>query len=365
MAITLCLVALIVTSTSVFSEDLSSQLDPVDNSRIRRNASNSSQDLDNKNVRRNHDNPSLVDEIIRPGVSYTPRTGKHVHVYELSNKTFMGLFISHDGQIIRFVSTFSGLLHVYRDDGSNIIEHHFLSKKGGIHSAQIEGHSFVYGHGKTYLVENHRNRREAVEVFNSRRTRSDSSDDHEVERAVDELRADQDTRLLEQLAFALGDFGISGKNSPSARFFYMVARSVNDIIPNNKTVNDPTGISWDYHGSGTIEPNSDLSPTSDPTGFPRAQRSSDSSARSRRKRGWWGATAPPPTCEAYPNRDLNCRGMCGRLCDCWEFVCGDCCFHQGCYEHDLCCNHDFGSFACLFPFWMTCEWYHAYPGCLE
>ena len=29
-------------------------------------------------------------------------------------------------------------------------------------------------------------------------------------------------------------------------------------------------------------------------------------------------------------------------------VCGDCCYHHGCYEHDVCCQ-DFFSSACLGP----------------
>ena len=35
----------------------------------------------------------------------------------------------------------------------------------------------------------------------------------------------------------------------------------------------------------------------------------------------------------------TCLGMCGPRCSvCWWFICGNnCCFHRGCYEHDLCC----------------------------
>ena len=177
----------------------------------------SSRSEDNGNVTRNPET-GLVDEVVRPGVSYTPSTGKRLRVFELNNETLMGLFVSHEDQVIRFLSTTSGLLHVYCDDGSNVIEHHFVSKKGRIHSAQIEGHSFVYGHGKTYAVESHLSNEAAEEVLNTRRESSDSSDDEEMERAVEELRTDQDSRVLEQMAVALGEFGIAGYNSPCARF---------------------------------------------------------------------------------------------------------------------------------------------------
>lgn len=34
----------------------------------------------------------------------------------------------------------------------------------------------------------------------------------------------------------------------------------------------------------------------------------------------------------------SCRGMCGPRCLCWKGFCGDCCWNQGCYEHDRCCE---------------------------
>jgi len=49
-----------------------------------------------------------------------------------------------------------------------------------------------------------------------------------------------------------------------------------------------------------------------------------------------------------------CVGMCGPHCNCWSFVCGDCCFHNGCYCHDLCCVN-YVSWSCLFPFGFSCE----------
>ncbi len=37
--------------------------------------------------------------------------------------------------------------------------------------------------------------------------------------------------------------------------------------------------------------------------------------------------------ECDPCND-DCFGMCGRACDCWDWVCGDCCAHDGCVAHD-------------------------------
>jgi hypothetical protein len=34
----------------------------------------------------------------------------------------------------------------------------------------------------------------------------------------------------------------------------------------------------------------------------------------------------------------QCFGMCGPGCDCWSWVCGDCCYHYGCAVHDNWCR---------------------------
>jgi hypothetical protein len=43
-------------------------------------------------------------------------------------------------------------------------------------------------------------------------------------------------------------------------------------------------------------------------------------------------------CTAYPNGGNQCYGMCGPGCTCWSFVCGDCCYHNGCARHDSYCR---------------------------
>ena len=53
----------------------------------------------------------------------------------------------------------------------------------------------------------------------------------------------------------------------------------------------------------------------------------------------------------------NCVGMCGRLCSCWSWLCGDCCLWDGCYQHDLECGRNFLSFACITPFNFRCNGY--------
>jgi hypothetical protein len=42
----------------------------------------------------------------------------------------------------------------------------------------------------------------------------------------------------------------------------------------------------------------------------------------------------------------ECYGMCGNGCNCWSWVCGDCCYHSGCAKHDTWCRQG--------------QWYYCY-----
>jgi hypothetical protein len=53
-----------------------------------------------------------------------------------------------------------------------------------------------------------------------------------------------------------------------------------------------------------------------------------------------------PFCTPYPNQGNNCYGMCGPGCSCWSWVCGDCCYHNGCARHDDWCRQG--------------QWYYCY-----
>ncbi|KAL9955007.1 hypothetical protein ACROYT_G042603 [Oculina patagonica] len=61
----------------------------------------------------------------------------------------------------------------------------------------------------------------------------------------------------------------------------------------------------------------------------------------------------------------NCRGLCGRGCSCWSWFCGDCCWHRGCYEHDLCCKKKPYSSYCLVPFGLSCSGFRDYKKCMK
>ena len=51
----------------------------------------------------------------------------------------------------------------------------------------------------------------------------------------------------------------------------------------------------------------------------------------------------------------ECFGLCGYGCNCWEWLCGDCCYHLGCHGHDVCCRKSFIKMNCLFPTKFECN----------
>ena len=56
--------------------------------------------------------------------------------------------------------------------------------------------------------------------------------------------------------------------------------------------------------------------------------------------------------------ETECLGMCGPGCRwCWSFACGDCCYWEGCHQHDNECRARFISFSCLLPFNFRCAGY--------
>lgn len=129
--------------------------------------------------------------------------------------------------------------------------------------------------------------------------------------ALHDLMNVEEIGLLEKAAEAVGRKGLTGKNTPAVLPFFVFALRVTQF---------QTG------GDDIIITNSTT----------RVQRADC-------------RTECPPC----PNN--NCFGMCGKGCSCWKWVCGDCCWHVGCYYHDMCCARGFFQTKCLFPVTFRCE----------
>ena len=146
-----------------------------------------------------------------------------------------------------------------------------------------------------------------------------------------DLLSRPEVQLIEYAARAMGEEGINGQDSSSVLPFYLAALHL------HKMQHAAFGSNHSMQDHHALQPNS-FTPNHLPM---RGKRHSNSCFN----------TCPP--CQ-----DQQCLGLCGLNCHCWKLVCGDCCWHLGCYEHDLCCREKFIRTKCLLPFKFQCE--HSY-----
>ena len=133
--------------------------------------------------------------------------------------------------------------------------------------------------------------------------------------AVAKLMAHPKLRLINEAAFALGHH-IHGTDNPAAMAYYATALRLSRISEESARIME------------------------------------DISFEQTRYRRWglgWLIDTLNPSKEHCSNSDSECpkgecpegekcRGLCGPKCTCWYFICGDCCWNLGCYEHDRICT---------------------------
>ena len=125
---------------------------------------------------------------------------------------------------------------------------------------------------------------------------------------INDLLHMEEITLLEGASREVGEQGVTGKNTPMLLPFHMFALKMTQLLDKssqNFVTNEQT----------------------------------KESVLSRKKRRY--------DCKKYENY-RNCKGLCGPRCTCWRQVCGDCCFHRGCFDHDVCCaRHGYLSVECV------------------
>ena len=147
--------------------------------------------------------------------------------------------------------------------------------------------------------------------------------------AINEMLERPEIQLMQDAALKLMDLGITGEQYPSALTFLVTVKRFITLKLNASEIPESDIGS----GSGS-EPS-----------HPREKRAC-SNRLSR--------NCPSHRCP----RGSRCLGMCGPRCWwCWR-ICSDCCFHQGCYDHDVCCSrYGYFSTRCLFPWGFSCRGY--------
>ena len=159
----------------------------------------------------------------------------------------------------------------------------------------------------------------------------DQTETHTIQgRAFERFFARPELALLGGAATALGEAGVMGYENQGALNFYAVASAV---LKAQHRENE--------EGSAEIQ-----------------TQYEDSTSRFKRLFGYRWCRNAWRWCRRCPIGD-NCLGRCGPGCWwCWWIVCGNCCFNQGCYDHDICCE-EHGSFSteCLIPIPFSCSGY--------
>ena len=143
-------------------------------------------------------------------------------------------------------------------------------------------------------------------------------------RAIEDLVMCSEANSIVEAAKALGNAGVMGTDNHAAQQFYVLAMRLMKIK--------------DMMLRGAVATIDGTLPTghSMPSTMYVDQQ----------------ATCPECTTGSCPymgDQSNGCNGMCGLSCTCWSVVCGDCCVHQGCLDHDDCCARDgYFSYSCTF-----------------
>ena len=124
--------------------------------------------------------------------------------------------------------------------------------------------------------------------------------------AIHDLLGRRELGLLEKAAEAVGNKGLNGQNTPATLPFFLFALRITQLAEHSNTTVVTT-------------------------------------VRDKRESYMHCAGTCPPC----PND--KCIGLCGKGCTCWRWICGDCCWHLACYDHDLCCKKSWLQSHCLLP----------------
>ena len=153
------------------------------------------------------------------------------------------------------------------------------------------------------------------------------------ESAFQRLFEQPEIALLESAARALGDAGIMGYENQGALNFYGVAQAL------IKAQQREEGNEEEGENEGNINVDT------------------EEKIAGRSKRAYCSYSGD--YCYYCPIGS-SCLGRCGPGCWwCWWWVCGSCCYHQGCFDHDMCCSiYGFFSWSCLVPIPFSCSGYN-------
>jgi hypothetical protein len=222
---------------------------------------------------------------------------------QLSSEAVSGSYVHEDtGDGIHFSTDSNGKLHIQTLDGTPLLEiDESFSPSDPSHvnrivrviGTPILQHKSNNVYKEYHLTPSQVNliRLNGMATLMSVKEREPSHHQREIEKAIASLMVHSHTRLIEKVARHLGEIlELSGDKFPSLLPLYTTALAMEKTAKNKMTKKSK---------------------------FP-----SDNS------------------CLQYckPCKEHECLGLCGDGCNCWKWVCGDCCYHKGCLNHDLDCR---------------------------
>ena len=177
-------------------------------------------------------------------------------------------------------------------------------------------------------------------IFRTLLQQLDSQNANKTRRgAIEELAMRSEANSIIEAAKALGNAGVMGTDNPAAQQFYVLAMrlaKIKEMMQRGAVANND-GTLPIRHSFHHVRMHSMYAYEQVDSSCPRCTTGS---------------------CPYMGDQSRECHGMCGYECSCWWWLCGDCCVHQGCLEHDNCCvKHGFWSFACLAPVDFSCSGY--------
>ena len=178
------------------------------------------------------------------------------------------------------------------------------------------------------------------------------------QRAVEDLVSRGDADLIVEAAKALGRAGVMGYENPAALQFYVLAMRLDKIKEQVRMRTQAMDVKKVNNFGRPVLQAAEPHYRSFPRPLPHALNNKPYSGNIQKRQTCSECTTG--RCPYYGDRSNECLGMCGKECTCWSWLCGDCCVHQGCLEHDQCCNEEgFWSLGCLFaaPFSFSCTSY--------
>lgn len=251
------------------------------------------------------------------------------------------------------------ILSVTTVDGEPLIiakqfqESAMLMTVAGTHFLVVNSPDTLHGYHKynDYVVPQAYH--ELVEVFLKRKRlpnkivqQLDDRNSNETRRiAFEDLALHDEIELITEAAIALGKLGITGNEYPAALPFYVLAMRLQQY--QNTLLNGSSSVSEVDHTE--MRKNRQKSSWLLPALYFAVESVYEGILLNM------CVTGRPPR---YGDRSQNCFGLCGPMCVCWSWLCGDCCVHQGCVDHDRCCReHGIFSRACWSVWNFSCSPY--------